>query len=332
VRIKYSLSAVDLLALSEHHSSALPTLKAAQITTRWVGTMVVYVMVVGVASLFGVHASLETRRIAAIVIGTAYFFAYPYLRRRSIQRQINTIYPSRDMNRGVLGDHELELQPDEGLIDRTSAGEYRITWDGIDRIEADAGHLYIYLATNVAHVVPKAGITDGDYDDFTRSVQELWRQRTSAGPRTRDIDEPRSLSHRVMERVAGAILLSFGLGLAALAFMLVERQLTLQGALEKSALVMVGVFGLIAVFCTRVGYRLAFNRPNRQGSLLPPLAWLVMAGLFGLIGLVLLGLGLYPGVHLQIEPALLSGFFAWLCWQAGQIGRQREMKRQALES
>lgn len=35
------------------------------------------------------------------------------------------------------------------------------------------------------------------------------------------------------------------------------------------------VFGL-AAFCTSVGYRLTFHRPNRFNSLLPPVGWLLL--------------------------------------------------------
>ena len=71
--------------------------------SRWIGTAVVFVVVVGTASMFGVNASLEVRRGIALLIAAAYFMGYPHLQRRSTARHIRTVYPDRDLNRGTLG-------------------------------------------------------------------------------------------------------------------------------------------------------------------------------------------------------------------------------------
>lgn len=81
----------------------------------------------------------------------------------------------------------------------------------------------------------------------------------------------------LMARVAGGVLLMFGTGLAILAIWIVERQFTLRGSLQMSAVAIVIGFSLLMVFCFPVGYRLFLNRPNRHGSLLSPAGWIVLA-------------------------------------------------------
>jgi len=228
------------------------------------------------------------------------------------------------VNRGILGNHELEIIP-EGLIERTPVSEQRLSWAGIDRIEADSEYSYIYVGTNAAHVVPKARVTDGNYEAFIQSIQQHWREHHSSSEpnNTEGVGKENTRAHLILERVAGIVLLIFGLGLGVLTLWIVERKLTLRGSVERVALIMCSVFGLIAAFCTTVGYRLSFNRPNRHGSLLSPRSWVVAAGFFGLIGLALSALALYQRTYTQVEPAAMSGFFAWLCWQAGQLAKRR---------
>jgi|HubBroStandDraft_1064217.scaffolds.fasta_scaffold54424_1 ATP-dependent Clp protease adapter protein ClpS len=80
----------------------------------------------------------------------------------------------------------------------------------------------------------------------------------------------------LIARVAGAVLLAFGTGLSILAIWVVERQFTLRGSLQLTAIAMVMGFSLLAAFCFPVGYRLLLNRPNRYGSLLSPAGWVVL--------------------------------------------------------
>jgi len=77
-------------------------------------------------------------------------------------------------------------------------------------------------------------------------------------------------------RIIGGVLLLFGIALAILAILAVERQLTVHGTLMTGVLVPV-ILGLISAFCLPVGCRLLFNRPAANGSILSPLGWRVLA-------------------------------------------------------
>ena len=77
-------------------------------------------------------------------------------------------------------------------------------------------------------------------------------------------------------RIVGIVLLMFGIALAILAILAVERQLTVNSTLMAGTLVPV-IFCLISAFCLVVGCRLLFNRPAANGSILSPLGWKVLA-------------------------------------------------------
>jgi hypothetical protein len=63
------------------------------------------------------------------------------------------------------------------------------------------------------------------------------------------------------------------------------RQLESVAGADWTVLAFISVLSLLSIFCLVVGYRLAFNRPNRYGSMLPPTAWAFLAGIFAIAGL-----------------------------------------------
>jgi hypothetical protein len=75
----------------------------------------------------------------------------------------------------------------------------------------------------------------------------------------------------LIARIVGGISLTFGIALAMLVILAVERQLAVHGKFDKSLVVILVVIvpfcSMISAFCALVGYRLLFNRPNRNGSL-----------------------------------------------------------------
>lgn len=89
---------------------------------------------------------------------------------------------------------------------------------------------------------------------------------------------------QLLTRFSGAILLTFGVGLIVLGLWIVERQVTFQRAPDGTLIAVLTGFLLIALFCLPVGFRLAFNRPNRYGSLLPPAAWFALSCFFVVLG------------------------------------------------
>ena len=83
--------------------------------------------------------------------------------------------------------------------------------------------------------------------------------------------------HTVILRIIGTLSLTLGIALAILAILAVERQLTVHHTLMTGAMVPVILVCLISAFCSLVGCRLLFNRPTRNGSILSPPGWMVLA-------------------------------------------------------
>ena len=120
-----------------------------------------------------------------------------------------------------------------------------------------------------------------------------------------------------MARVSGAVLLVFGIGFAALSLWMIERQLSLRGTIERDAAVFLAVASVLCAFCCTVGYRLAFNRPNRYNSILSPTSWTVLAASLGSISIGLVYLSLVQQQYLGAFFCLAFGIaFVYGCTKA----------------
>jgi hypothetical protein len=98
-----------------------------------------------------------------------------------------------------------------------------------------------------------------------------------------------------MVKIAGGVLLWFGVGAAALFAWSSYKALSLPGPVHIAVFALIGVAGALAVFCIAVGWRLFLNRPNRHGSALGPVAWRILGALFGMAGAAMLGFALLRG-------------------------------------
>jgi len=57
-------------------------------------------------------------------------------------------------NRGILGEHVLEVTPD-GLLERTDVNESLFRWPGFHKIRETRRYLYLYVTDVQVHLVPK---------------------------------------------------------------------------------------------------------------------------------------------------------------------------------
>lgn len=129
------------------------------------------------------------------------------------------------------------------------------------------------------------------------------------------------MGHMLIARIVGGISLAFGIALAALVFWVVGRQLGVHGALDKSAMVMVASCSTISTFCSLVGYRLLFNRPNRNGSLLSPVVWLVLAICLSAVGVALASEAVFRGEYQLLAVSIGLGALACASVIAGRRRR-----------
>ena len=128
--------------------------------------------------------------------------------------------------------------------------------------------------------------------------------------------------HTMLARVAGGLLLPFGIFVLAFLLWGVGRIWSARGDLRSAALITL-VFSVVGLFCTLVGYRLLFLRPNAYGSLLTPIGWFALAGLFGLTAVVLVVSAISSAHYESWYIPLACGGFGYRSYRAGFAARRR---------
>lgn len=87
----------------------------------------------------------------------------------------------------------------------------------------------------------------------------------------------------IFAKVIGGVMLWIGVAFFALFAWASYKIMVLNRAPDYWAFVLLGVFALLATFCSLVGWRLFLNQPNRFGSILSPLGWRILGGVFGVL-------------------------------------------------
>ncbi len=139
-------------------------------------------------------------------------------------------------------------------------------------------------------------------------------------------------THATLARLAGGVLLGFGIALAIFSIWIVERQFAAGGAFQSTAAVLVISCLVISVFCFLGGYRFLLNRPNRYGSLLSPPGWKMLAACFCVLGIGLAVLAITRGDHQLLLAPVGLGILGYGCLLAGRGAAVRRAPSQPISS
>ncbi len=104
--------------------------------------------------------------------------------RRRIARVVRKMFKEGE-NKMDIGLQELEVTS-EGLTEKNEFGESKFNWKAIERIASTPDYYYIYISAMKALVVPKLKVTEGDFEEFRRLVEEGFRGAASIDGRTFD--------------------------------------------------------------------------------------------------------------------------------------------------
>ena len=171
MKLRYDISLDDLVAFNLHLYRSSSVVRRAMAKQQWYLSISVFISIVGVTKLVDVHANTIATILAAMAIAGLCFFAFPRLEAQSAEKRIKQILGDEAKNKSSLGEHELELVQD-GLVERTAAGEKKTKWLGIERIETSAAHTFVYSGAATAYVIPKSTVREGDYESFILAVRQ----------------------------------------------------------------------------------------------------------------------------------------------------------------
>jgi hypothetical protein len=175
VRLRYENTIEDLVAFNRYHFEHSPSVRRIKLGLMFALPAVILAAVAAVAIVVDewmfLAAGVPFAVLAAVLVPGTY--------RREVDRQVRRLY-GEGANKGVVGEHELELVGDE-LVERTPFGEMRTRLRAVERVVSDAGYTLIYLSAVMAHVIPHDAVSEGDPEAFAEAVG-LWLSSGRAEP------------------------------------------------------------------------------------------------------------------------------------------------------
>ena len=165
MQLDYQIVLEDIAALSLHHARTSKLSRRRMLFMQAWGIFCTLVIVMA-----WTRGSSVERVVFFIVLCLLWLFAYPLYYRWTIKRNVRKMYAENE-NKGVLGDHTIVIDP-EGVTERSAVGESKTSWGGIERIQADDEHVYLYLGSLQAHVIPKRAFrSHEDAEAFVQLAQ-----------------------------------------------------------------------------------------------------------------------------------------------------------------
>jgi hypothetical protein len=109
---------------------------------------------------------------------TAHFFVYfaftfAALACLIIVTQIlfHTLWVFVNKNRGVVGEHTIEIQ-DDGLLEKTAVNQSLHRWAGFHKIQASRSYLFVFVTDNIVHYIPLRSFASAEAaKDFREELQ-----------------------------------------------------------------------------------------------------------------------------------------------------------------
>lgn len=164
--IEYANAVADLEALSVHYMKHSGVLRQLVRISR--------ICIAGTAlsvALVAMKLDLDAEVLVPVMIGAiAGVILYPRLYHRSARAQARRTY-STGKNKTVLGWHRLRLLDDE-LGEESEGGSRTIRYEAIESVAETESHVFIYVTTVSAHVIPKNAVSAGTLGSFVTSLRE----------------------------------------------------------------------------------------------------------------------------------------------------------------
>jgi hypothetical protein len=171
MKIRYENTLEDMIAFSRYHSKNSPMMQRSRMLMYWVVGPLVIVVIFG---LFVVATGQDFLLLSGAIALALYLAAVPFLitkvRTAFHDRLARRLY-AEGANKGAYGPKQLELT-EAGLIGRSEFSEATIAWPVVERVASTIDYTFIYFSAVAALVIPRAAVSEGDYEVFVEAVRQ----------------------------------------------------------------------------------------------------------------------------------------------------------------
>lgn len=139
------------------------------------------------------------------------------------------------------------------------------------------------------------------------------------------VDRAERQVNAVFAKIIGGVMLWVGVTFIGLLLWVLHAIVVLGRPLNLFVSGIASALAIVGVFCLLVGWRLFLNRPNRFGSILGPVGWRILGGMFGVffIACFILAIVLLRGDSSEILVTAVtstagSAIFCYWCFYSAK--------------
>lgn len=148
MEVNYNIERKDFIAAQEFAYKNSPAVKRIKLFSF------LPIVLLILFSFIVIDRSLLWRFAFVLISGLSYFCIMSVLVSVANAYSFRKAIPQGEDNNGILGAHKIILSP-KGLIESTNVNESLHAWHSILRVEQTDEHIFIYVNSVHAHIVPK---------------------------------------------------------------------------------------------------------------------------------------------------------------------------------
>lgn len=161
IKVEYDLTKEDYIAFNMHHIDHSPTIKRSLFIQRYIVALVFLAFPFIFSNMIGVPLLLPL--IVYGVIFIVWILYYPkYFTATTKKRILKMI--DEGSNDNLFGPRTMTLS-ESGVEEVSDHGESRSSWRSIEKIDETADHIYIYISSINAYLVPIRAFEDKSQKD-----------------------------------------------------------------------------------------------------------------------------------------------------------------------
>ena len=180
MQLTYELEKADLLTFQRHVFKTAPALKKMRRVFLWFLLAFVSFLSYDPESLFASAAAF----VFYLAIGLCVFWVLTWASNEYLFRK--SVPQGKD--NGLTGRHQLIID-EHKVVEITSVNEAHHQWKGMDRVEENEQHIYIFIMPQAAHIIPKRAFVDEQQAaQFLATAKELLARAKNGAAATARFD------------------------------------------------------------------------------------------------------------------------------------------------
>ena len=149
----------DIIDFNLFHQDHSPSIKKQMWAYRVLFTLLIaFVPIIITYFMRDLVFTLNT--ILGLLVSVLFFVAFPNMARRSTAQRVQSML-NEGVNNSILGHCVMTLSP-EGISTKAVGSESRIDWSKITKVSESEKHIFLYIGSINAYVIPKTAFTNDD--------------------------------------------------------------------------------------------------------------------------------------------------------------------------